>query len=120
MHDGHFERHLRRSRARNAEGRAVLLESIDRHLGGRSRYRVPRAVFTFCYGSATRRCGEAPTWSHARSKRAVGVYPIGPFYARPPRRAGLLLGYTSLTEKEIAEGIRRLASVLASMNGRNN
>jgi DNA-binding transcriptional MocR family regulator len=46
----------------------------------------------------------------------VGVYPVGPFYARPPRRTGLLLGYTSLTEKEIAEGIRRLASVAAAMS----
>jgi GntR family transcriptional regulator/MocR family aminotransferase len=32
MRDGHFERHLRRSRAHNAERRGVLLESIEHHL----------------------------------------------------------------------------------------
>jgi DNA-binding transcriptional MocR family regulator len=49
-------------------------------------------------------------------REELRVYPVSPLYSRPPKRAGLLLGYTSLTEKEIAEGIRRLASVLASMN----
>jgi GntR family transcriptional regulator/MocR family aminotransferase len=49
----------------------------------------------------------------ARAARAgVGVYPITPCYADPPRRAGLLFGYASLTEAEIREGIRRLAEVL--------
>jgi GntR family transcriptional regulator/MocR family aminotransferase len=53
----------------------------------------------------------------ARAEEAgVGVYPVRPFYARPPKRAGLLLGYTSLTEKEIADGIRRLTSVVAAMS----
>ena len=40
-------------------------------------------------------------------RAGVGVYPVGPFYARAPERAGLLLGYTSLTGKQITEGIRR-------------
>ncbi|MGH7335472.1 MAG: PLP-dependent aminotransferase family protein, partial [Candidatus Rokuibacteriota bacterium] len=43
----------------------------------------------------------------------VGVYPIGPYYVTPPRRAGLLLGYASLTERAIDVGIRRLAGVMA-------
>jgi GntR family transcriptional regulator / MocR family aminotransferase len=42
----------------------------------------------------------------------VGVYSISPYYSRPPRRAGLLFGYASLTEAEIRAGIRRLADVI--------
>jgi DNA-binding transcriptional MocR family regulator len=42
----------------------------------------------------------------------VGVYSVTPFYSTPPPHAGLLLGYSSLSEKDITEGIRRLATAL--------
>jgi GntR family transcriptional regulator/MocR family aminotransferase len=42
----------------------------------------------------------------------VGVYSVTPFYSTPPLHAGLLLGYSSLSEKDITEGIRRLATAL--------
>jgi GntR family transcriptional regulator/MocR family aminotransferase len=42
----------------------------------------------------------------------VGVYSVAPFYPTPPPHAGLLMGYASLTEKDITEGVRRLASVV--------
>jgi GntR family transcriptional regulator / MocR family aminotransferase len=116
MRDGHFERHLRRSRARNAERRAVLLESIDRHLRGRVEVSSSEGglhVLLWLSGTPVRRSAELI----ARAERAgVGVYSVSPFYSRPPRRTGLLLGYTSLTGKEISEGVRRLASVVASMS----
>jgi DNA-binding transcriptional MocR family regulator len=44
--------------------------------------------------------------------RGVGVYPAAPFYARPPARAELLLGYAALGEQEIREGVRRLRRAL--------
>ena len=116
MREGHFERHLRRSRARNAERRAVLLESIERRLDGRVEVSGAEGglhILLWLRDISMRRSADVV----ARAEQAgVGVYPVGPFYARPPRRTGLLLGYTSLTEKEIAEGIRRLASVVAAMS----
>ena len=49
----------------------------------------------------------------ARAARAgVGIYSVAPFYAEPPRRAGLLFGYAALTEGEIRAGVRRLAELL--------
>jgi GntR family transcriptional regulator / MocR family aminotransferase len=42
----------------------------------------------------------------------VGVYPATPYYLHPPRRAGLLLGYASLSEAEIRRGIERLGQCL--------
>jgi len=47
--------------------------------------------------------------------RDVGVYPAAPFYARPPARAELLLGYASLGEVEIRTGIRRLREALDAL-----
>jgi DNA-binding transcriptional MocR family regulator len=38
--------------------------------------------------------------------------PAAPFYARPPARAELLLGYAALGEEEIREGVRRLRRAL--------
>ncbi len=50
--------------------------------------------------------------------RGVGVYPVMPYYLRPPRRAGLMLGYACLTEQEIREGVAVLADVLRAVTGR--
>ena len=43
----------------------------------------------------------------------VGVYAVSPFFARPPAYTGLILGYASLTEREIKDGIRKLATAIA-------
>ena len=49
----------------------------------------------------------------ARAAQAgVGLYSVAPYYASPPPRAGLLLGYASLSEAEIRSGIRKLATLL--------
>jgi DNA-binding transcriptional MocR family regulator len=47
--------------------------------------------------------------------RGVGVYPVEPYYMRPPSEAGLLVGYGSLDEREIRAGIRILAEVLRDL-----
>ena len=93
-----------------------MLESIERHLGDRVEVSGSEGclhILMWLSNLPSRRSADLI----ARAQHAgVGVYPVGPFYSRPPKRTGLLLGYTSLTEKEIAEGIRRLASAVASMN----
>jgi GntR family transcriptional regulator/MocR family aminotransferase len=42
----------------------------------------------------------------------VGVYGVAPYYLQPPDRAGLLLGYASLHEREMDDAIRLLRQVL--------
>lgn len=44
----------------------------------------------------------------------VGLHPVAPFYMKPPRKSGLLLGYASLTENQIREGVRRIAASMRS------
>jgi len=41
----------------------------------------------------------------------VGIYPVAPYYAEPPRRAGLLFGYAR-SRKGDPRGVRRLAELL--------
>jgi len=112
MREGHFERHLRVSRARNAARRAAILAAIATHLGDRAEVSGSNAglhVLMRLRGVPFARTTEI-------RKRAesvgVGAYSAGPFFRTPPTEAALLLGYASLTVKEIAEGIRRLALVI--------
>ena len=50
---------------------------------------------------------------HSKAEKAgVGLYTVDPFYVRPPRRTGLVLGYAPLREREIREGIRLMAEAL--------
>ncbi len=109
---GFFERHLHRLRLRNAARRAALLEAIDRYIGRQAAVSGVEAGLHVLlwlpevpqrHVMALRQCSE---------QLGVGVYSVTPFYSTPPPHAGLLLGYSSLSEKDITEGIRRLATAL--------
>ena len=110
--EGHFERHLRRSRAVLAKRRAALLDSLRLHVGEKIEVSGASAglqILGWLQGTRPRAVG-------ALIKRAaeadVGVYPVAPYYLAPPRRAGLVLGFAGLDEGHIRAGIERLATVL--------
>lgn len=112
IHAGHFERHLRRSRARNALRREALLEAIDRYIGKRGQVASSNAglhVLLWLPGTPFGRTGDI---CRKAASVGVGVYSIAPSFCIPPKDAGLLLGYAALTVKEITAGIRRLASLI--------
>jgi GntR family transcriptional regulator/MocR family aminotransferase len=46
------------------------------------------------------------------AERGVGVHGVSPYCVKRPSRTGILLGYSSMREKEIQEGLRRLGEVL--------
>ncbi len=111
IRDGHFERHIRRSRLRNGARRVALLAAIDRYLGDRVEVSGANAGLHVLLWLRQR-----PPRKHDLLGRieaaGVRVYPVARFYAFPPKRPGFLLGYASLTEGEITEGIRRLATAV--------
>jgi GntR family transcriptional regulator/MocR family aminotransferase len=112
--DGHFERHLRRARTRNASRRKALLDSLEEHLGDRVEVMGANAgvhLLVWLRDVPARGLGRVIA---AAAEAGVGVYPVAPYYIDPPRRAGLILGYASLTEREIQTGIGRLATVVRS------
>lgn len=114
---GHFDRHLRRSRVRNAQRRKALLAALVKFLGDRAEISGANAglhVLVWLRTIAPRRLSAL---RRSAAEQGVGVYPVAPFYREPPRRAGLLLGFSSLQEKEIEEGIRRLAAVIDRHGG---
>ena len=106
---GMYERHLRRVRKRNTAARSVLLAAIQKHLGD-------RVDVTGEGGGA-----HIVLWLRARlleegviaaaAAQGVGIYGIARYFLSSPTRAGILLGYSRMTEREIREGIRRLSKV---------
>jgi GntR family transcriptional regulator/MocR family aminotransferase len=112
IREGHFERHLRRARARNAARRTVLLETLATRLGERvevSGANTGMHLLVWLHTVAPQQVAELIA---AAGRVGVGLYSVAPYYLRPPPRAGLLLGYTALTEEEIRTGIQRLAAIL--------
>ena len=117
MSEGHFDRHLRRTRTRNAARRQALLEALHDHLGARAEVVGANAgvhVVVWLRDFDASRLDELKTRA---AERSVGIYPVTPYYVRPPRRAGLLFGYASLTERDIREGIALLGDVVRTFPG---
>jgi GntR family transcriptional regulator / MocR family aminotransferase len=107
---GIYERYLRRVRRRNAARREALLEALHLHIGDRVDVTGDGAgahvVLWLQHPVA-----EESVIAHAAS-HGVGVYGISAYFLNRPRRAGILLGYSRMTENQIREGIRRLSKVL--------
>jgi len=111
--DGSFERHVRRARSRHGARRRALMDAVAEHLGDAVDVTGANAglhVVLWVRGAPAARATELRQRAAAAG---VGVYGLRPFCRHPPRRAGLLLGYASLDEEAIREGVRRLASVLS-------
>jgi GntR family transcriptional regulator / MocR family aminotransferase len=112
MTEGHFERHLRRSRARNASLRDAFLAAFHELFGDRVVITGANAGIHMVAWLRGVPASHLPELRKRAAKRGVGVYPVGPYYLRPPREAGLLVGYGSLNERDIRAGVRILAEVL--------
>jgi GntR family transcriptional regulator/MocR family aminotransferase len=117
---GAYERHVRRIRRENERRRAALLDAIAQHLpAGATAGGTAAGLHVVLWLPWLPPHDEAPLAEAARG-RGVGIYPVSPLFARPlagapPRPAGFVLGYASLTVEQIAEGVRVLGAVLRAL-----
>jgi GntR family transcriptional regulator/MocR family aminotransferase len=112
IREGHFERHIHRSRTRNATRRAALLEALAEHLGPQGEVAGANAGVHLLLWLRDVPPSQVNSVIAQAARLGVGLYPVTPYYIEPPQRAGLLLGYASMSEAEIRAGIRGLATVL--------
>src|SRR5262245_27180226 len=108
---GRYERYLRRAGGRNAGRRRALIEALRQHFDDRVEIAGENTGVHLVVWLNGLRPAELPSAIARAAKAGVGIYSVAPSYVEPPRRAGLLFGYASLSEAEIRAGIRRLAEV---------
>lgn len=118
---GTYERHIRRVRRAHERRRAALLEAITRHLPKDAEVVGTSAGLHIVIYLPQLRSSDEPSLVTAARKGGVGVYPLTPLYAHPNanRCAGLVLGYASLNAEQIGQGVRILASAIATVKRRN-
>lgn len=112
---GSYARHLRRIRRTSLARRDCLIEALRRHFGDVSLAGVKggtHLVWRLPAGCPAAR--ELQALAHAAG---IGVYALDSAAAHDFGRAGygrhtLMLGYSSLTEQQITEGIAELAAAL--------
>lgn len=118
IRDGHFERHVRRVRARNSERRDTLVEALREEVDERVEVLGANAglhVMLRFRNVPLEREGELIA---AAERAGVRVYSPALFYQAPRQRpeAELVLGYGSLRPDQIREGIGLLARVLRALD----
>jgi GntR family transcriptional regulator/MocR family aminotransferase len=106
---GQFARYLRRAGARNAARRRTLIGALRQHFGDRVEIAGENTGVHLLVWLNDVRPSELDAVIARAARAEVGLYSIAPYYARAPRRAGLLFGYASLSEAEIRTGIRLAA-----------
>lgn len=113
--EGHFERHLGRVRRLYAERRASLISALEQELGPRAR------IHSFANAAGLHVLVQFETSMTAneliQAARTAGVHldSAASCYADvPPDCPHILMGFASLPESKMREGIRRLATILNS------
>jgi GntR family transcriptional regulator / MocR family aminotransferase len=112
INQGHFDRHIRRTNASNAARRNALVRAVRKEFGERAEVCGANAGLHILVWLKGKRGGMIADVSRRAQMAGVGLYSVDSFYTKPPRRTGVVLGYASLREREIREGIRRLAAAL--------
>ena len=108
---GHFGRHIRRMRGIYAERQATLVDAARRSLSGLINI-APADSGMHVVGWLREDVNDAEASSRALENGVEGP-PLSAYSLRPRRPGGLILGYTSVTPREIREGARRLAIALS-------
>lgn len=108
---GAYERHLRKVRKRNTARLSVLLDAIGRHLD--VRVTGEKAGAHLCLWPRRKKFDEAAAVA-AAAARNVGIYGIRDYYhgRTNSKGGGILLGFSRMNERDIREGIRRLADIV--------
>lgn len=111
IREGHFERHLRRMRVLYAARRRILLDALRQVFGDRLEVAGVEAGLHVVIYLRGLLASAVPSLVARAAASGVGIYPLAPYYVQPPQRAGLILGYAILNERDLRAGVRAFAAV---------
>ena len=109
--EGHFARHVRRMRNLYAERQGVLVDAIQRSLGGRLEVRAAGAgmhLVGWLQQGSDDAAVSAELW-----EAGLEAPPLSRYGLVRPARPGLLLGWAGYTPEAIENSVERLARVLS-------
>lgn len=109
--EGHFARHIRRMRALYAERQQMLVEEAEKKLAGLLEVKKADAGMHLI-GWLPETVNDRTITEKAALHQLI-LRPVSAYSVRKPSRGGLLLGYTAFNEKQIKQGVQKLAAVLA-------
>lgn len=113
--DGGFERHLRRTARALEERRSALLAALHRELGDELDIADSQAGMHLVAWLRRFSPGGVDALIASARQRGVDLYPIAPYYSRPPERGGLLMGFASMSVAEIEQAVQIVAGCLRAM-----
>jgi GntR family transcriptional regulator/MocR family aminotransferase len=106
IEEGHFERHIRRTRLLCRERRTALVEALREHFGTTLAIRGDEAGMFLAAvlpeGVPDREIAQRAV------ERGLRVYPLSRCHLTKPGQTGFVLGYGGIGRGEIAAGVRRL------------
>jgi GntR family transcriptional regulator/MocR family aminotransferase len=112
MVDGHFERHIRRMRTIYQERQEILVQAARRELSAYLRVEPADAGMTII-GWLTN-LHDMPV-ARAAARADIDVLALSPYCIERSIPPAVLLGYSGVREKDIHEGVTRLAAVLREL-----
>lgn len=113
--EGHLERHVRRARIHAGKRRSALLAALHKELPGRTRALGANAGLHLLLQLPEVAAEDLSRLREACRQRGVGVYPATQYYERPPAYAEFLLGYASLDQEAIGQGVALLREAIDSL-----
>jgi GntR family transcriptional regulator/MocR family aminotransferase len=125
IESGAYERHVRRIRRRNGERRAALLAVLSAALGDAvTVVGADAGLHVVVWLNRVPKAQEEALIARALAA-GIGLYPVGPLYipAEPdarPDKAGLVMGYASLNEQAINQGVRTLSEVITASSAEDD
>lgn len=120
MRSGAYERHVRKLRRKNAERRAALLDALADHFGDAVEVQGSEAGLHVVAWFNNFDAAQEDQMARNARQTGVGIYPVSDLYesgrrVAAKRRAGFVFGYAALEEREIWQGVARLADALRTV-----
>jgi GntR family transcriptional regulator / MocR family aminotransferase len=109
---GEFDRHLRRMRPVYRSRRDALLAALAEHLPELQPAGIAAGLHLVAW--LPRDLDEEDV-IEAAAEAGVAVAGVAPYCIAPAARGGLIFGYSNLSEREITDGVRRLARGVAGV-----
>ncbi len=107
IQEGHLERHTRRMRSLYENRRNILVEELNKQFGKQVTILGEKAGIHIMVKFHTNKDDEEIVKSAASN--GVGIFSASPYYLHSKSKGEFIFGYAQLNEKQIKEGIKRLA-----------